>query len=273
MSITIAEALNVQNRTVSSRDAEVLLSTALGKERAFLHSHGETELSPTEQQTYEDFLRRREQNEPVAYITGSKEFYGRLFKCDARALIVRPETEGVVEQALAWLGNKAAKVLELGTGAGNIATTLSLESPALTITATDISGEALELAQENARTLGATVTFAQSDLFETVTGTFDLIVANLPYVETTWQQNPAAQQDVLFYEPDVALFGGEDGLDLYRRFFTEAPNYLTEGGAVIIEYGETQTSAISALARSAFPGHTLIIHQDYAGLDRVLTLT
>lgn len=296
--MTIAEALNVQNRSVSSRDAEVLLAAALQQPRAFLHAHGEVALSPDESVTYESFLKRREQNEPVAYITGEKEFFGRLFKVDKRALIPRPETEGAVELSVAWCEqsfkthlaatNKPCPVtiLELGTGGGAIAVSLALELarrgvPA-TIIATDIAPEALELAEENWGSLkrGEPVgviklSFITADLFDHTSlhdKKFDLIVANLPYVETTWKVETGAQPDVVFYEPDVALFGGSDGLDIYRRFFAEAPAHLHDDSAVIIEYGDTQTKAITPLAAAAFPQKKLEIHKDYAGLDRILTL-
>jgi release factor glutamine methyltransferase len=296
--MTIAEALNVQQRTVSSRDAEVLLAAVLGCERAYLHSHPEELLSPAAAQQYEDFLCRREANEPVAYITGVKEFYGRLFNVDKRVLIPRPETELLVAKGLEWsMAHFAAtmqenlpcpvRILELGTGAGVVAVTLGIElarkNVPSTIVATEIDDGALTVAKENWKHLSAgepvhnTITkWAVADLFDHPDITkrpFDLIIANLPYVETTWQVETGAQPDVVFYEPDVALFGGKDGLDLYRRFFAEAPAHLCPGGAVMIEYGETQTAAISHLAAAALPEKQLQVFQDYAGLDRVITLT
>lgn len=290
---TIAEALNVSDRTVSFRDAEVLLSTVLGKPREFLHSHPETILGTAEAERYETFLQRREQNEPVAYITGVREFYGRPFKSDFRALIPRPETEGLIEQAIPFLRSRfktftkpcPLHLLELGTGTGNISVTLGCELAALglpaTLLAADISEEALSLASENWEALKPEnrhikFAFLPSDLFgnEAIAAQapFDLITANLPYVSNEWKMNPAAQPDVVFHEPDVALFGGEDGLDLYRRFFADAPKFLHPQGAVMLEYGEDQTSAMQALAKAAFPNHTITTHQDYAGLDRILTI-
>ncbi|MEZ0286623.1 MAG: peptide chain release factor N(5)-glutamine methyltransferase [Candidatus Paceibacterota bacterium] len=296
--MTIAEALNVSDRTISFRDAEVLLAAVLDCDRSHLHTHGEQVLTPAQEEAYQSSLTRRENNEPVAHIVGYKEFYGRRFIADKRALIPRPETEGAVERALAWAvpyfqshlkatGKPCPlRILELGTGGGPIAISLALELSAqsipATIIATDIAPEALEQAQENWQILGkgsrtdlVVLKCIEADLFDhssITTRPFDLIIANLPYVETTWQVETGAQPDVVFFEPDVALFGGADGLDIYRRFFAEAPTHLEAGGAVIIEYGDTQTTAITPLATAAFPDKLCTVHQDYAGLDRILEL-
>jgi release factor glutamine methyltransferase len=295
---TISSALNVADRTVSYRDAEVLLAAALGVERTYLHAHGEQELTVAETADYEASLKRREHNEPVAYIIGTREFYGRPFAVDARALIPRPETEGVVERAVAFATEHfkthlkdsnlpcPVRIAELGTGCGNIAVSVALELAAAgvpsTVVAADISPESLELAKENWKRLSDGVptgniklSFVESDLFAhslLSDRPFELILANLPYVEDTWRVDPRAQQDVVFYEPDLALFGGPDGLDIYRRFFADAPTHLSEGGRILIEYGETQTAAILPLIEASLPGRTLTVHKDYAGLDRVLEI-
>ena len=280
--MTIAEALNVSNRTVSFRDAEVLLRDALSCPREYLHTHPEVELTISQQKKYESYLVRRESNEPVAYITGKKEFYGRTFHCDKRALIPRPETEILIDRALALTKSNNISILELGTGVGNIAITLALEFQKRNLTphilATDISSEALILAQENAQALGATpfITFIEADLFDhdliSNQRPFELIVANLPYVSTTWQTNPAAQPDVVFFEPDIALFGGEDGLDHYRNFLTLAPQFLRPNGHILFEYGEDQTPLMLPLVHAAFPDRSPVVHQDYAALDRLIEL-
>jgi len=296
--MTIQQALDVHDRSVSSRDAEVLLQKALECEREFLHAHPDHELSPQQEKTYISFLDRRETNEPVAYITGRKEFFGRLFGTDKRALIPRPETELLVDRALEllpdrfWTHTKATnkpcpiRILEIGTGAGNIAITLSLELAARTIPAeiiaTDISEEALALAQENFTTLSNTqahspIRWLVADMFDyeaiAAKKPYDLIIANLPYVPTSWKLEPAAQADVIFYEPEVALFGGADGLDLYRRFFADLPKFLMDDGIVLVEYGEDETGNISGLAADVLPNLTLAVHKDYADLERMLELS
>jgi len=242
-------------------------------------------------EAYKATLDRREDNEPVAYITGVKEFYGRPFKCDARALIPRPETEALIERALAV--QKAAfdaqakpcprKILELGTGVGNIATTLAAEGAVrglpMEIVSTDLEPSCVELAKENyaalvPRTEIVRTTFVVADLFEHETirahAPYDLVIANLPYVPSTWAQDPKAQRDVVFFEPDIALFGGEDGLDIYREFAKQLSSFLKEDGQLLIEHNEDQTPLITALIQYALPEHTLITHVDYAGLDRAL---
>jgi release factor glutamine methyltransferase len=281
--MTIADALDVQQRSVSSRDAEVFLAHVLQSDRVHLHTHPELVLTSEQAEHFETFMARREQNEPVAYIIGEKEFYGRMFTVDKRGLIPRPETEGVVEQAVAWCEtffrthlaatNKPCpvRILELGTGGGPIAVSLALELAAknvpATLIATDIAQEALELAEENWDKMKGEssslikMSFITADLFDHPLireHPFDLIVCNLPYVETTWQVETGAQPDVIFFEPDIALFGGEDGLDIYRNFFKRAPSNLVDDGAVILEYGETQTAVITPLA--------------VAQLDRVIIL-
>ncbi len=281
--MTIADALNVATRSISFRDAEVLLGFVTNHDRSWLHAHPEHELSAGEATTYAGFLDRREDNEPVAYITGIKEFYGRPFNCDARALIPRPETESVIDRALAILTpqKEPYRILELGTGCGNISVTLSLELAARSINAeiiaTDVSSDALELAQDNAKKLNTpeNLTFVQGDMFRALelqdSAPYDLILANLPYVADTWKIDPRAQRDVLFFEPDLALFGGgTDGLALYREFWKETPGYLKADGRVIIEYGEDQTPAMLPLIEQAFPGKKATVYKDYADLDRVL---
>ncbi|MBU6389113.1 peptide chain release factor N(5)-glutamine methyltransferase [Patescibacteria group bacterium] len=277
--MTVSQALNVADRSISFREAEIFLQHILGASRAWLHGHGDQKLTPEQSSRFEEFCRRREQNEPVAYIIGEKEFYGRRFYCDRRALIPRPETEGLIDIAMQWSRNRGRpiKILELGTGSGNIAITLSLElSVPAKIVATDISPAALELARKNYQELGhrQPIRFICADLFHhseiKKAAPFDLIIANLPYVPTAWQSDPEAQPEVVFQEPDIALFGGEDGLELYRRFFADAPQYLGANGKIIIEFGEEETQKITAIAQKAFSNAQLTIQPDYAGLDRIL---
>jgi release factor glutamine methyltransferase len=281
--MTIEDALDVSQRSVSFREAEILLAYTLKKDRSWLHAHPGTVLTASQAERYETCLTRRETNEPVAYITGHKEFYGRPFLCDRRALIPRPETEGLIDRALAWAETQKdpVSILELGTGCGNIAVTLAAElgqrNICHSILATDISAEALELAKANATALETPdITFVTADLFDhpliQKLKPFALLIANLPYVPDTWKMDAAAQPDVVFFEPNVALFGGGDGLDIYRRFFHDAPTYLAPESKLLIEFHEEQTKFIATMAEKAFPGKEIIIHQDYAKLDRCLEM-
>ena len=285
--ITVKNALNVQNRTVSYREAEVLLGDVLAVSREWLYANPDAVLTKEQEEKYLLYLNRREKNEPVAYITGVKEFYSRPFKTDSRALIPRPETEGLIDLAIKWAQKNAStkplKILELGTGCGNIAITLNLELQKHKINnqiiATDIDANALELAKENSDLLATdkkSLEFIEADLFQHPTiqkdTPYNLIIANLPYVPTTWKMNPIAQQDVLFYEPDIALFGGEDGLDIYRCFFQQVAQFLASEGIIIIEFSEEHGKGISELGKKAFPEAKIKIQPDYAGLDRVLVI-
>jgi release factor glutamine methyltransferase len=295
--MTIQAALNVSKRSVSFRESEVLLAFAMEVERPYLHAHPEADLTLAQHTKYEKCLQRREDNEPVAYIVGCKEFYGRKFKVDSRALIPRPETEGIIDRAMTFATsafqaqvattNKPCpvRILELGTGCGNIAISMALElgerNVPYQILATDLAPEALALALENWSHLQVagsprygSLKFVQSDLFAAPSvaagAPFDLLLANLPYVPLTWRFDSQAQPEVIFQEPDIALFGGADGLQIYRRFFAEAPRFLGDTGISLIEYGEDQTASIVTLAESAFVGRPIGVYQDYAGLDRTL---
>ena len=297
--MTTAQALDVTARSVSHREAEVFLGHVLGIERSSIVAHPEKNLTTQQEEAFLLCLQRRENNEPVAYITGHKEFYGREFATDARALIPRPETEGLIDRALEWLPghftshlaktNKPCPlaILEIGTGCGNIAITLALElaqrSVPATILATDVSPPALEVARQNGKQLAADSLplvhlswleanmFTNSAIFKAAP--YDLIIANLPYVPTSWRFDPAAQPEVVFMEPEIALFGGADGLDLYRIFFAQAAQYLATDGRILIEYGEDETGDITPLAFTAFPNRTIETFKDYAGLDRVLQVS
>lgn len=297
--MTVKEALDVSNRSVSFREAEIFLIEVLGVERAWIHTHPENILSSYQEQKFNAFLLKREENIPVAYIIGNREFYGRKFTCDKRALIPRPETEGLIDRVIKWApdffnshmkaSNKPCpvRILELGTGSGNIAISLALELAKLSvptqIVATDISEEALDLARENWEILKKEVSnsfpaihFCQADLFSgdmvASRKPYHLLVANLPYVPNDWKVSPEAQAEVVFQEPDVALFGGGDGLDLYRQFFLSAPEFLADDGKVLVEFGDEEGIMIIKLAKDAFPAREPVIHKDYAELDRILEL-
>lgn len=295
--MTIRQALRIPSVGITARELEIFLQHILKLERVELYTHPETTLTAAQSQTLASFLARRQKNEPVAYIIGSREFYGRDFKTDHRALIPRPETEKMIDLGLEKLPDRFSRqlketnkpcplrLLELGTGSGNIAITLSLELAAKSIPAeiyaTDLSQEALELAKENFAALTlkqahSPIKFLTGDLFAipdlTPKAPYDLIIANLPYVPTTWQSDPTAQTEVLFYEPDIALFAGLDGLDLYRRFFSALEPFLMPDGLVMIEFGENQTETLTKLIKKYFPNRKWKIYQDYAGLDRLLLL-
>jgi release factor glutamine methyltransferase len=277
-------------------DAEVLLRHVLGWSRAALFTHPDRALAPADWETFRALLRRRAEGEPVAYLTGRREFMGLDFAVDRRVLIPRPETEAVVQRALAWLAARGgpaeaspeaavaadavaadavaadAVAADVGTGSGAIAITLAAHCPNLRLYATDASAAALEVARANAARLlgpdGLRVTLLRCDLLDGVDEPLDLIAANLPYVPTA--ELPGLQLPVRGFEPHQALEGGGDGLDLYRRLLIQAQTRLAAGGALLMECDARQAQALQSLARTAFPGAHVEVYPDLAGWPRVV---
>jgi release factor glutamine methyltransferase len=224
-------------------EAEWLLRTFLGRERAHLIAHAEEAIDSLRARSARDWFARRRAGEPVAYITGRREFYGVALSVTPDVLIPRPETELLVELALERTPqSSAARVLELGTGSGAVALALALalakERPGLEIIATDISEAALAVARRNASEHGAAIEFVRSDWFEALGAErFDLIVSNPPYVAAG---DAHLEQGDVRFEPRLALIGGEDGLTHVRRIATQARERLSPGGWLLVEHGYDQ---------------------------------
>jgi release factor glutamine methyltransferase len=242
--------------------AEVLLGHAVGHDRAWLNAHSTDELKEVWWIHYGRYLHQRLQGQPTQQITGVQEFYGRDFRVTQDVLIPRPETEHVIEAALK-LG--ARNIVDIGTGSGAIAITLALETGAHVV-GTDVSLAALRVAAENGRKLGAAVTWLACDLGSALqSGTFDLVVSNPPYVPA--RDKTTLQREVRDYEPEVALYGGDDGLEIYRRLIPEAVRLLSPGGWMVLEIGYALAESVRAML-GAF--RDLEIRTDLAGLPRVV---
>lgn len=239
--------------------AEVLLAHAIGCERTWLYAHSTDELRELWWIHYGRYLHERLKGKPTQYITGHQEFYGRDFRVTRDVLIPRPETEHVIEAALAV---KADTILDVGTGSGAIAITLALETR-VRVVATDISPAALEIAKENATRLGASVDFVACDLTGALAGRFDLIVSNPPYVPKT----ESLPREVRDFEPELALYGGEDGLEIYRRLIPEAARLLNPGGSLIMELAFNAGDAVRSLLEE---WSDVRVNPDLAGLARVI---
>jgi len=240
--------------------AEVLLMRATGHDRAWLYAHGNDELIEVWWIHFGRYLHQRIKGEPTQYITGRQEFYGREFRVTRDVLIPRPETEHLVEAALA---RGAANILDIGTGSGAIAVTLALETKAR-VTATDVSPAALRIARQNADALGARVDFVACDLGAAFDeGSFDLVVSNPPYI--AGRDRASLQSEVRDHEPGLALFGGEDGLAVYRRLIPEAERLLRAGGWLMMELG----NALAVREMCAGWGDVEIVN-DLAEIPRVL---
>jgi release factor glutamine methyltransferase len=255
-------------------DAELLLLHVLaGVSRAELMAHPERTLSEAQETGFRSLVARRAACEPMAYILGQREFYGRMFVVDRRALIPRPETELLVELGLEHIdllrsAGSAPRVLEVGTGTGAVAISLAAERT-LNVIATDVSFAALQLARENAcrqNQLGR-VRLVQADLVAGLFGPFDVVVANLPYVPNT----RTLPTDVLGFEPHVALFGGPTGTELIQRLLVEARPVLAPGGVLCVELDdEDQAARMAAHARALYPVAKVTIRRDAGGYDRVV---
>lgn len=259
-------------------DAQVLLAHVTGATRATLLAYPERPLAPEQTTAYAALVRRRASREPVAYLTGHREFMGLDFLTDSRALIPRPETELLVEAALSELRARLERgelpaVADIGTGTGAIAVSVAALEPRLPrVYATDVSADALALAAENARHLGVAsrVTFLQGDLLDPLHTPLDVLLANLPYVAPRDASTLAL--DVARYEPSLALYGADDGLGHLRRLFAQAPAHLRPGAALLLEFGYDQRAAVAALANATFPGCSLRVGADYAGWDRFIII-
>jgi release factor glutamine methyltransferase len=250
------------------QDAETLLLHFLGQNKAWLIAHAEEELSGDKATRYAESLERRFQGEPIQYITGEAEFYGLPFRVTRDVLIPRPETEHLVEKALELAAKfPAPRIVDVGAGSGAIAVALAHNLPDAPITAIDLSAAALAIARENAKRNGVSIRFLLGDLFGPVAGEqFEMVVSNPPYVPTA--DRAALSVEVRDYEPEMALFAGDDGLDIYRRLIPAAFDTLIPGGYVVLEIGFGQSHAIiELLATSGFRQIEFV--PDLQGIPRV----
>jgi len=254
-------------------EAEVLLGFVMDVSRAALLTHPERALSPDQLSTYRRLVRRRASGYPLPYLTGRVEFYGLEFEVTPDVLIPRPETETLVELALA---RRPATVVDVGAGCGCVAVALAVHLPEAAVCAVEISPAALAVARRNAATaavaeqrgVAARMRFLVGDVLRPHPGPADLIVSNPPYIPTS--ACAALPTSVRDHEPRLALDGGPDGLTIIRALLSQAPAVLNPGGGILIEIGADQGEAASHLARTLFPRADVRIHPDLAGRDRVL---
>lgn len=265
------ERLQAGARGDARLDAETLLMQLLGRDRAYLYAHPELELSCRELNRYNELLDRRANGEPLQYITGHQEFWGLDVLVSPAVLIPRPETEHCVEAALELLhGLRSPHIVDVGTGSGCIALALASQLTHARVEAVDISVEALQVARQNAQRLGLAerIAFAQSDLLEKylpLGATFDLVVSNPPYVGKS--EADKLQIEVREHEPHCALFGGQQGLDIYRRLIPQAYRVLKSGGWLVMEIGYSQEQQIKELLRA---WHEVRALPDLRGIPRVV---
>ncbi len=251
-------------------DAQVLMAHVLGRDRAWVLAHPEALLREDQAQALEAALARLTRGEPLPYVLGHWEFFGLDLEVTPAVLIPRPETELLVERALAWLDSHPARRLaaDVGTGSGGIAIALAGRVPGLKVIATDYSGAALQVARRNAarHALAGRVAFLQADLLSAVKAPFDLICANLPYIPQAELERLA----VYGREPTLALSGGVDGLEVIRRLLADAPRLLAPGGALLMEIEANQGEAARTLAKNSFLNAAVRVNRDLAGKNRLL---
>lgn len=246
-------------------DAAFLLSHVTGTPHLLLRAEGWRELTQSQLADYQALIDRRCQREPLQYILGTAQFMGVTLRTQPGALIPRNDTETLCEQALARMQGRE-RVLDLCTGTGALAIAIALRFPGAQVTAADISADALDVARQNIADTGARVTLRQGDLFAAAAGErFDIIVSNPPYITA---EEMADLQPEVCREPALALYGGLDGLDFYRRIAREAPDYLSTGGWLLLEIGSAQAEAVSALLAERF--EALAVYPDMQGLPRAV---
>jgi release factor glutamine methyltransferase len=253
-------------------DAQVLLASVLGQPRTWILAHPEAGLTQAQAQALEAGVQRLERGEPLPYVLGRWEFYGLEFEVGPQALIPRPETELLVENALAWLRSRPGRCLaaDVGTGSGCIAVSMAANHGMLDVLASDFSLPALRLAARNTcqHDLQERILCVQADLLPTCSQRFDLVCANLPYIPSA----TLAGLPVSRWEPRAALDGGLDGLDAIRRLLAILPDRLTPGGLALLEIEAGQGETVHTLALEQFPGSDVAVVRDLAGRDRLVKI-
>ncbi|MFA5029464.1 MAG: peptide chain release factor N(5)-glutamine methyltransferase [Patescibacteria group bacterium] len=279
-----AASKKLQNSGITSAglDAEVILSFVLKKPREFLYAHGEKKLTDKQRQAFSKLISRRTRHEPVAYLTGNKEFFGLRFKVNKNVLIPRPETELLVEEAIAYCQKPPRSqkpiLVDVGTGSGCIAVALKKSLPQAQILALDISSKALKIASLNAEINKVKIEFFKSDLLKNVGNKkIDVIVANLPYLDDKeknlrLEKNQQAHRHSLDFEPKLALAGGKFGLELSDKLFQQIKKMAHQPRAIFCEIGHAYPQETKKLAQKYFPDSKIEIKKDLAGLNRILEI-
>jgi release factor glutamine methyltransferase len=284
------ERLRAAGSDTPRLDAELLLAFAIGVDRTAVIAHGDAPVGVDAEAAYLDLVGRREAGEPVAYLRGMKEFHGIALTVDRRALIPRPETEELVDRAIAEIMARLTvdaregplRVIDVGTGSGAIAVAVAVALRArgvpaadLTLVASDVDGDALDLARENAvgHGVGDRLRFEEADLLPPPGDEpFEVVLANLPYVRSDVVDALAAQRASPAFEPRLALDGGSDGLAVIGRLLEQLPDGLSQGGVAMVEIGADQGETIAELVADRLTGWSCVVISDLAGLPRIARL-
>ena len=251
-------------------DARLLLEHTLQANHAHLLAHGDEAISAENVSTYFAYVARAQALEPIPYIMGEAAFRHLELAVSPATLIPRPETEQLVDLVKRWIGNRAVRLVDIGTGSGCIAISLATELPHITVEAVDVSAEALAIAQANAKKYASAIQFHHGSLLQPVTQPVDAIVANLPYItDAEWTELDDA---VKSYEPALALRGGQLGLDLIEQLLQQAQGKIRPNGAIFLEIGWQQGENCRKMARSYFPNAQIKLLPDYAQHNRFVVI-
>lgn len=266
------EQLSKKHIETASLDVEVLLAFVMQKNREYLYTYPDLELTGNQMKSFKKDIQERSKLVPIAYITGHKEFYGMDFLVTPDTLIPRPDTETLVETVITSLKNKWKKyihILEIGTGSGCIGIALAQHMPDITLTVSDVSKKALHVARMNAKKHNVNISFVQSDLFEGLKNkTFDVIVSNPPYLTKIQSHKQSLQ-----YEPQVALTPVDmTPKQFFHVFLKQAVHHLNPGGRIYMEMGHNHARVIKPIVRKHFPQSTIKFYKDLGGYERVMEI-
>ena len=267
--VTVLESCGLTNPRL---DAEVLLASLLRKDRAEFYSHPEMVLSDSEIVDFRQQIDRRKTGEPVAYIVGRKEFWSLTFEVNRHVLVPRPETEILVEEVLKVFrgeGRENLSILEIGTGSGAISVTLASELKKTQIVATDLSQEAIAVALRNARnnSVEKQISFLSGNLFQIVSGKFDIIVSNPPYISN--EEYDHLSLEVRSFEPESALLAGTEGTEIHRELILSGASFLKARGWLLMEIGAGHKDRIENMLKESHLYDNIAFRNDYAGIARV----
>lgn len=268
--MTIQEALTkAKNMGIDLLDAEILIAEVLAVKQPYVLAHPEHFLEEEQQEQLSKFFERRKNHEPLAYITGVKEFYNLLLRINNNVLVPRPESE----EAVSWIRERSAthhvySLLDVGTGSGALALTLAASLPKAHVIGVDTKEKILDVARRNAKDLGINnIEFIKSNLLESIgSETFDAIIANLPYLDPTWQRDPSTKM-----EPAEALYAEENGLALYKKLLEQLPHHLNEKAFGIFEADPRNAEELKNLTAKSMPDFTVTLQEDLAKLPRFVT--
>lgn len=253
-------------KKIPQLDAEVLLASILSESREYLFTHSKKVLSEIQVKKFNQLLSERIQGKPVAHLTNTKEFFGLDFYVDENVLIPRPETELLVEEVLKL---EPKSLLDVGTGSGCIAIALKKHLPDCRVVACDNSSDALQVARKNAEQHQVEIEFLESDLLKNVSGNFEVLAANLPYIPV---DSSEVQASVKKYEPHAALFAGEDGLDAIRKLLEQISELSNKPKFILLELGLGQADLVEGQARKVLPESQTERIKDLAGIERIMKI-